>query len=265
MSISIATRTGSPAGSRLAHVRAALTGPEWARAFGMVGVIVALHVIGWFTLIAFVAPHHGAGGKSLGIGIGLTAYTLGMRHAFDADHISAIDNTTRKLMNDGQRPLSVGFFFSLGHASVVFALSLLLSLGVKRIVGPVQNDSSSLHHYTGLIGTSVSGSFLYLIAGINIMILAGILKVFRSMRDGSYDEAELEEQLNNRGFMSRIFGGLMKSITQAVPDVRRRVPVRARLRHRDPRSRCWYSPAPARRPGCPGTPSSACRCCSPPA
>ena len=90
----------------------------------------------------------------------MTAYTLGMRHAFDADHIAAIDNTTRKLMNDGQRPLGVGFFFSLGHSSVVFALALLLSVGVKAVIGPVQDDSSALHHYTGMIGTTVSGVFL---------------------------------------------------------------------------------------------------------
>ncbi len=124
----------------------------------MFGVILALNVIGWFIIIALVAPHHYAvGTKTFGIGIGLTAYTLGMRHAFDADHIAAIDNTTRKLMGDGKRPLSVGFWFSLGHSSVVFLLAFLLSLGVKALVGPVKNDTSALHHYTGLIGTSVSG------------------------------------------------------------------------------------------------------------
>jgi high-affinity nickel-transport protein len=139
---------------------------------------------------------------------------LGLRHAFDADHISAIDNTTRKLMNDGQRPMSVGFYFSLGHSTVVFGMALLLSLGVKAVVGPVAKDSSALHHYTGLIGTSVSGVFLYLIAVINIVILVGILRVFGQMRLGAYDEAALEQQLNQRGLMNRFFGGLMKSITK---------------------------------------------------
>ncbi|HEY2041783.1 MAG TPA: HoxN/HupN/NixA family nickel/cobalt transporter [Jatrophihabitans sp.] len=199
--------------SRLAQIRTALSAAEWMRVAAMVGVIVALHVIGWFTLAAIVAPHHySTGTKTIGFGVGLTAYTLGMRHAFDADHISAIDNTTRKLMNDGQRPLSVGFFFSLGHSSIVFALALLLSVGVKSVVGPVRNNGSSLHHYTGLIGTSVSGTFLYIIAGMNVVILLGILKVFREMRAGRYDEAALEEQLSNRGLMNRFFGGLMKSI-----------------------------------------------------
>ncbi|MFG1797714.1 HoxN/HupN/NixA family nickel/cobalt transporter [Nocardia sp. NPDC049149] len=201
--------------SRLSMIRTALSPREWAGISGMVGVIIALHVIGWVTLVAFVAPQQlSLGEKTFGIGVGLTAYTLGLRHAFDADHISAIDNTTRKLMNDGQRPLSVGFYFSLGHSSVVFALALLLSVGVKAIVGPVEDDSSALHHYTGLIGTTVSGTFLYIIAIINIVILVGILRVFRDMRSGHYDEAALEEQLNNRGFMNRFFGRIMKSITK---------------------------------------------------
>ncbi|NMO02819.1 HoxN/HupN/NixA family nickel/cobalt transporter [Gordonia sp. TBRC 11910] len=192
-----------------------LTRRELGHLGAMIGVIVALHVIGWVTLLAFVAPQHlSLGEKTLGIGVGLTAYTLGLRHAFDADHISAIDNTTRKLMNDGQRPLAVGFFFSLGHSTVVFALAFLLSIGVKALAGPVEDDSSSLHHYTGVIGTSVSGIFLYVIATINIVILVGILRVFRDMRAGSYDEAELEDQLVRRGFLNRFFGGMMKSITK---------------------------------------------------
>lgn len=204
-----------PNRSRLATIRASLAREEWLRMAAMVGLIAALHLIGWITLAAFVAPQHfSLGDKTLGLGVGLTAYTLGLRHAFDADHISAIDNTTRKLMSDGQRPLSVGFYFSLGHSTVVFGLALLLSIGVKKIIGPVEDDGSALHHYTGLIGTGVSGAFLFLIAIINIFVLVGILKVFREMRSGSYNEAELEDQLNKLGFMNRIFGGLMKSITR---------------------------------------------------
>ena len=86
--------------------------------------------------------------------MGLTAYTLGMRHAFDADHIAAIDNTTRKLMGEGQRPLSVGFFFSLGHSTVVFVARAAVPSGVKALAGPVENGGSSLHSVTGLIGTA---------------------------------------------------------------------------------------------------------------
>ena len=199
---------------RFAAIRASLTRAEWIRVAAMVGVIVALHLIGWITLAGLVVPRHfSPGDKTLGVGVGLSAYTLGLRHAFDADHIAAIDNTTRKLMHDGQRPLSVGFWFALGHATVVFALALLLSIGVKVIVGPVTDDSSEVRHYAGLIGTSLSGLFLLLIAIINIVILSGILTVFREMRSGNYDEAELEEQLNKRGFMNRFFGRIMKSIT----------------------------------------------------
>ncbi|KZS66325.1 nickel transporter [Mycobacterium kansasii] len=195
-------------------LRAALTPDEWLRLGSMFAVIVTLHVVGWSTLVLIVEPaHFSVGDKAFGVGIGLTAYTLGLRHAFDADHIAAIDNTTRKLMNDGQRPLGVGFFFSLGHSSVVFGLALLLAIGIKAIIGPVKQGSSALHHYTSLIGTGVSGVFLYLIGAINVVILVGILRVFASMRRGVYDEAALEEQLNNRGLLNRVLRRFTKSIT----------------------------------------------------
>jgi nickel/cobalt transporter (NiCoT) family protein len=198
---------------RLTQIRQGLTRGEWITLGGMAALIIVLHVVGWVIVAGFVAPHHySLGTKTFGLGVGITAYTLGMRHAFDADHIAAIDNTTRKLMGEGKRPMSVGFWFSLGHSSIVFALAFLLSLGVKAIVGPVQNENSSLHHYTGLIGTSVSGTFLLIIAAINLIILVGILKVFRDMRRGVYDEDSLEEHLNNRGLMNRILRPIMKSI-----------------------------------------------------
>lgn len=188
----------------------------------MFSVIAALHLIGWGTLILVVVPeHHTVGGTALGIGIGLTAYTLGLRHAFDADHIAAIDNTTRKLMadnagrHDGNRPLSVGFFFSLGHSTIVFGLALVLSLGITSLVGPLQDDSSMLHRYTGLIGAGVSGVFLYLIAAINVVVLVGILQVFLRMRRGEYDEAALEHQLDNRGFMNRILRRFTRTISKS--------------------------------------------------
>ncbi|MFF4906047.1 Nickel transporter NicT [Streptomyces sp. NPDC001260] len=198
------------------RVRTSMTREEWTRVGGMAAFVIALHVIGWFTLVGIVAPeHYSIGEKSFGIGIGVTAYTLGMRHAFDADHIAAIDNTTRKLMGEGKRPLSVGFWFSLGHSSVVFVLALLLSFGIKAVAGPVRDDGSELHDVTGVIGTTVSGTFLYVIAAINLVILAGIWKVFRQMRSGHFDEAALEEQLDKRGFMNRLLGRVMKSITKS--------------------------------------------------
>src|ERR1700749_960831 len=185
----MAADTLSRQSSSRSRLRAALTPDEWLRPGSMFAVIIALHVIGWGTLVLIVEPAHlSVGGKAFGIGIGLTAYTLGLRHAFDADHIAAIDNTTRKLMNDGQRPLGVGFFFSLGHSSVVFGLALLIAAGLKAIIGPVKQDSSALHHYTSLIGTSVSGVFLCLIAAINVVILVGILRVFKRMGGAEDDE-----------------------------------------------------------------------------
>ncbi len=202
--------------SRLPRLRSSLTAREWLGLSSMFGFIALLHLIGWITLIVFVAPeHYSVGDKALGIGVGLTAYTLGLRHAFDADHVAAIDNTTRKLMSDGRRPLGVGFFFSLGHSTVVFGLAVLLSIGVKALTRPVEDDSSALHHYTGLIGTSVSGLFLYLIAAINLVILVGIVRVFLRMRGGGYDEAALERQLNNRGLLNRLLGRFTKSITKS--------------------------------------------------
>jgi len=133
-----------------------------------------------------------------------------MRHAFDADHIAAIDNTTRKLVNDGKRPLSVGFFFSLGHSTIVFVMALLLNFGIRALDEQVKNDDSGLHNVTGIIGTTVSGTFLYIIAILNIIILVGITRVFREMRTGQYSDEQLEEQLNKRGLMNRFFGPIAR-------------------------------------------------------
>jgi high-affinity nickel-transport protein len=173
--------------------------------------ITALHVIGFGVFLLFVLPSHYRG---LGIGVAGLAYTLGLRHAFDADHISAIDNTTRKLMHEGKRPLSIGYWFSLGHSTIVIAIGVGIVIAEKAVYGAVSNNNSSLERFGGVFGTVVSASFLYLIAVLNIVILAGILRVFRSMRKGNYDEAELERQLQNRGLMYRFFGRWMRSITK---------------------------------------------------
>jgi high-affinity nickel-transport protein len=193
-----------------------LTGPQRRTLLMMVGVVGALHALGFLTLIALVSRRHhhlGAAG-AFTVGIGVTAYTLGLRHAFDADHISAIDNTTRKLMSEGKRPLSVGFWFSLGHSTIVFALSFLISVGVRALDGPVKHDNSNLHQVTNWIGTLVSGVFLYVIAAINVVILIGIVNVSREMRTGRYNEQQLEQQLNKRGLMNRLLGNLTKTVTK---------------------------------------------------
>jgi nickel/cobalt transporter (NiCoT) family protein len=199
--------------ARLTKIRDGLTPGEWARAVGMTGAIVGLHVVGWVMLAAAVAGHYHITQKEIfGFGTGILAYTLGMRHAFDADHIAAIDNTTRKLVGEGKRPLSVGFFFSLGHSSIVFVLALLLNFGIRALDNQVRNSGSGLHNVTGIIGTGVSGTFLYLIAALNVVILAGIVKVFREMRSGAYDDQELEEQLAKRGLMNRLLGPLARRV-----------------------------------------------------
>jgi high-affinity nickel-transport protein len=200
--------------SRLARVRLALTPQEWRRAAGLAAVVVSLHVLGFFVLLALVVPSQYSLGASgvFGLGIGITAYTLGLRHAFDADHIAAIDNTTRKLMNEGQRPLSVGFFFSLGHSTIVFALALLVVAGVRGLTGAIEDEGSSLHAATGVIGPVVSGSFLMIIGILNLIILVGILQIFRQMRRGICDEQELEDQLNRRGLLNRFYGRVTRAV-----------------------------------------------------
>src|SRR5579885_1445655 len=132
-------------------IRHAFSGSEWRRLGALYAFVALLHLVGWGTLIFVVSPRYPS---ALGIGVGLTAYLFGLRHAFDADHISAIDNTTRKLLADGKRPMGVGFFFSLGHSTVVFVLAIGLNLGVRALGQGVTDERSLLHHYTGLIGTS---------------------------------------------------------------------------------------------------------------
>jgi high-affinity nickel-transport protein len=212
-----------PRGGRLLQALRSLDAGQRRTLALMALVVLALHVAGFLTLILLVAPaHHRLGGAgAFTIGIGLTAYTLGLRHAFDADHIAAIDNTTRKLMAEGKRPLSVGFWFSLGHSTVVFALAFLLAIGVRSLSGPVVHGGSGLHRVTSWIGTLVSGGFLYVIAAVNVVILVGIVKVFVGMRRGAYDEQALEARLDSRGLMNRFFGRM----TRAVDEPRQIYPV----------------------------------------
>jgi nickel/cobalt transporter (NiCoT) family protein len=213
---------------RVGTFRSSLNRWDWASLGGMTGFIVLLHVIGFGVLFGLVVPHHyqlGGDRPVFTMGVGLLAYTFGLRHAFDADHIAAVDNTTRKLMADNadrganrtptneiRKPLSVGFWFSLGHSTIVLLLAFLLSVGVKALAGQVEDDRSGLHSVTGIIGASVSGTFLWILGILNLVVLVGIVKVFREMRSGVYDEARLEEQLNKRGFMNRFLNGLTKSV-----------------------------------------------------
>jgi high-affinity nickel-transport protein len=139
------------------------------------------------------------------------AYSFGLRHAVDADHIAAIDNTTRKLMQEGQRPVGVGLFFSLGHSTIVVALSLLIAISAGIV-----SDIPTFREIGGLIGTTVSAVFLLIIGLINLVVLIDIYKVFRRVsRGGSYDEESLEDFLNNRGLLARIFRPMLRLIRKS--------------------------------------------------
>ncbi|WP_202879284.1 HoxN/HupN/NixA family nickel/cobalt transporter [Nocardioides cynanchi] len=211
------TEPGVRSERALTRFRASLTAADRRALWGMGAFIVFLHVAGIGILCGIVAPQHfriGGDHPVFTVGVGVLAYTFGLRHAFDADHIAAVDNATRKLLADdaGRKPLSLGFWFSLGHSTIVFALALLLSLGVKAVVGPVTDGGSTLHSAAGEIGAGVSGVFLWVLGLLNLAVLLGIIRVFREMRRGVYDEAQLEEHLNNRGFMNRILGGLTRGV-----------------------------------------------------
>jgi high-affinity nickel-transport protein len=210
------------AGSRLGLARlvrqsfAAMTPVERRRVSLMYSSILGLHLLGFAIFLFFVVPAHY---KGLGIGISVLTYTLGLRHAFDADHLAAIDNCTRKVMNDRHgtgkpRPFAFGYFFSLGHSSVVVGVGVAIIFAEKVVFRQFLHSSSGLEKFGGLFGTIVSASFLFLIGALNLVILAGIIRVFRAMRRGHYDEAELERQLDNRGFFFRFFGKWMRVISK---------------------------------------------------
>ena len=135
-------------------------------------------------------------------------YIFGLRHGVDADHIAAIDNTTRKLLHDGKRPLSVGTWFSLGHSTIVVGMIVALIAATEFIKDRIPQFQA----LGAVLGTTVSGVFLFLIGFLNVLIVVEIYRIFRGLREGRYSEGELEEQLNQRGFMSRYFGRLFRVI-----------------------------------------------------
>jgi high-affinity nickel-transport protein len=176
------------------------------RLFGMYGVLVAGNVLVWVWALAMFHD------QPLLIGSALLAYSFGLRHAFDADHIAAIDNVTRKMMQEGRRPVGTGLFFSLGHSSVVLLLTLAIALGAA--IAETQFDA--LKDIGGVVGTSISAVFLFLIAAANTVILVGVWKTFNRVRNGgAYDEADLDILLANRGFLARLFRGLFRRIGES--------------------------------------------------
>jgi nickel/cobalt transporter (NiCoT) family protein len=205
--------------ARFNRVRKELALREWGRLAAMFAFILAVNAAGWGIFVIVVMPHHfnyqgmdGTRGLGVGFGVAITAWFLGFRHAFDADHISCIDNTTRKLMADGKRPLGTGFFFSFGHSTIIMAVGVGITMAARAVFGAMVDPNSTYETAGGALGTVVSAGFLYLIAVLNLIVLSGIFKVFREMRGGRYDEQELEAQLQARGLMYRFFGRFMKSI-----------------------------------------------------
>jgi len=165
--------------------------------------LIALNVVAWILALAVFAPVP----KLLGLAV--VAYLLGLRHSVDADHISAIDNVTRKLMQENKKPVAVGFFFSLGHSTIVVGLTVAIAVAAVFI----KNVIPTLQSAGGLIGTSVSALFLLLIAAINMIVLVDIFKTFREVkRGGMYNDQTLDETLNQRGLMGRFFRPLLKIV-----------------------------------------------------
>jgi len=175
---------------------------EWARLSVLYGFIGILHLLGW-GLYLYNVPHH----PQL-VGLGFVAYMFGLRHAFDADHIAAVDDTVRFMLQKGKKPLAVGFFFSLGHSTVVLALSFGLALAGTLVKGRLPE----LKGLGGLVGTSVSGVFLWLIGILNLLVLLDILQVWRTARSGAHSHAHLEALLQKRGLLNRLFGGRLQKL-----------------------------------------------------
>jgi high-affinity nickel-transport protein len=185
------------------------TRAERVRLSGVFTAIAGLHIAGW-TLFLYYSHSTAAAGTFAGAGT--LAYVLGMRHAFDADHIAAIDDTTRLMLLRGRRPVGVGFFFAMGHSTVV----LVLALVVAAAAGTVTQDSvQQFQHVGGVVSTVMAMVFLALVAGLNLIVLRSITKLWRGMRAGEFDQGELDEQLLNRGLMNRLLGGRVRSLIKS--------------------------------------------------
>jgi nickel/cobalt transporter (NiCoT) family protein len=179
------------------RVRAAFSPPEWRRVGSLSGAVALLHVAGFGLLALYASPHPQL------VALGMLAYSFGLRHAFDADHISAIDNTTRKFLQQGRCELGTGFFFSLGHSTIVLSLAVALVVGAKAVGAEIPH----FQEVGGTIGAGVSGSFLWIIGILNLVVLRDIARMVRDLRGGRFDEAALEQRLIDRGFMNRFFIG----------------------------------------------------------
>ncbi len=173
----------------------------------MYAVLAAINAIAWILALILFAPTH-----SLLLGTAVLAYAFGLRHAVDADHICAIDNVTRKLMQEGKRPVGVGFYFSLGHSTIVIALTVLIAVAASSI----KANLPSFAGIGGVVGTLVSASFLLLIATINALVLVDILRAFgEAKRGGVICERAVDESLERRGFLGRLFKPFLRLVSKS--------------------------------------------------
>jgi high-affinity nickel-transport protein len=182
--------------------RLSFTTHEWMRLAGLYGTIAFLHILGWGLYL-----YHARQYPAL-VGLGFVAYLFGLRHAFDADHISAIDDTVRFMLQKRKKPLGIGFFFSLGHSTIVFSLAVAITFATSA----VKQSLPAMQNLGGLIGASVSGTFLWIIGILNLLVLLDILKVWGQAKTGQYSHAHLDELLSQRGFINRIFGGRLQTV-----------------------------------------------------
>lgn len=172
------------------------TSSEWLRISALYGIIVSLHVIGWGLYLSYARQYPPL------VGLGLTAYLFGLRHAFDSDHIAAIDNTVRSILQKRRSPLGIGFFFSLGHSTIVFALAIVITCAAAAVKAKLPFMES----IGGLFGASVSGIFLWIIGILNLLVLLDILQVWTKAKTGTHSHRHLDELLAKRGLMNRLLG-----------------------------------------------------------
>jgi len=169
---------------------------------GLYAAVAALHVLGWWLYL-----HYSAEFPAL-VGLGLVAYLFGLRHAFDADHIAAIDDSVRFLVQKGRQPFGVGFFFSLGHSTIV----ALLAIGIAFAAGALKQQLPELRHFGTVVGATVSGTFLWVIGGLNFLVLLDLLGLWRKANAGTHDHRHLDELLQRRGLLNRLFGGRIQKV-----------------------------------------------------
>jgi len=190
------------AATSLAPARRWFSPSEWLRLGGLYGFATVLHALGWGLYLQYAAHFPAL------VGLGFVAYMFGLRHAFDADHIAAVDDTVRFMLQKGKRPLGVGFFFSLGHSTIVFALALVIAFTAAT----VKQQLPGLQNIGGLVGAGVSGVFLWIIGILNLLVLLDILKIWQSAKTGTHSHAHLETLLQQRGFLNRLFRGRLQKL-----------------------------------------------------